>query len=95
MIRFIEITQDDIANGIPYDCKQCAIALALKREYKTNNVAVYVPDDYISLRVGKNELNMRYQMEQDVMDFIDLFDGYSDDKLAKPFTLEIIEEVGA
>jgi hypothetical protein len=96
MIRFIEITQDDIANGIPYDCKQCAIALALKREYKTDDVEVSIPEDYVSLCVGKNELNIRYQMEQDVMDFIDLFDGSSgDDQLAKPFTLEIIEKVGA
>ena len=95
MIRLIEITQDDIANGIPYDCKQCAIALALKREYKTNDVEVSIPEDYVSLCVGKNELNIRYQMEQDVMDFIDLFDNYRDDKVAKPFTLEIREEVGS
>ena len=95
MIRFIEITQDDIANGIPSDCNKCAIALALKREYKTDNSEVSMPDDYVSLCVGKNELNIRYEMEQDVMDFIDLFDSYSDDKVAKPFTLEIVEEVGA
>ena len=95
MIRFIEITQDDIANGIPSDCNKCAIALALKREYKTDNVEVSMPDDHVSLCVGKNELNIRYEMEQDVMDFIDLFDSYSDDKVAKPFTLEIVEEVGA
>jgi hypothetical protein len=29
------------------------------------------------------------------MDFIDLFDNYRDDEVAKPFTLEIREEVGA
>ena len=96
MIRFIEVTQDDINNGVPSDCNKCAIALALKREYKTDDVKVSIPEDYVSLCVGKNELNIRYQMEQDVMDFIDLFDGSSgDDQLAKPFTLEIIEKVGA
>ena len=96
MIRFIEITQDDIANGIPSDCNKCAIALALKREYKTDDVEVSIPfDEYVSLCVGKNELNIRYEMEQDVMDFIDLFDNYRDDEVAKPFILEIREEVGA
>ena len=95
MIRFIEITQDDIANGIPADCNKCAIALALKREYKTDDVEVSIPEDYVSLCVGKNELNIRYEMEQDVMDFIDLFDNYRDDEVVKPFTLEIREEVGA
>ena len=95
MIRFIEITQDDIANGIPSDCNKCAIALALKREYKTDDVEVSVPEDYVSLCVGKNELNLRYDMDSKVLEFIDLFDSYSDDKVAKPFTLEIVEEVGA
>ncbi len=95
MIRFIEVTQDDINNGIPSDCSKCAIALALKREYKTDDVEVSIPEDYVSLCVGKNELNIRYEMEQDVMDFIDLFDNYRDDEVAKPFTLEIREEVGA
>ena len=37
MKRLIEVTQDDINNGI-VEHSQCAIARALKREYKTNDV---------------------------------------------------------
>ena len=40
MIRLIEITQSDILNGEPDDCDKCAIALALRREYKTDKVDV-------------------------------------------------------
>ena len=45
MIRLIEITQSDILNGEPHDCDKCAIALALRREYKTDRVDVGI-DDY-------------------------------------------------
>ena len=38
MIRLIEVTQDDIENGVQGDCDKCAIALALRREYKTDKV---------------------------------------------------------
>jgi len=93
MIRFIEVTQEDINNGVPSDCDKCAIALALKREYKTDDVEVSVPDDYVSLCVGKNELNLRYDMDSKVLEFIDLFDNYGDDNVAKPFTLEVVEQV--
>ena len=94
MIRLIDITQEDIDNGVPSDCNRCAIALALKREYKTDEVEVSVPDDYVSLCVGKNELNIRY--ENDVLNFIDCYDykGDEDDYYhppPKPFALEVVE----
>ena len=93
MIRFIEVTQEDINNGVPSDCNKCAIALALKREYKTDDVEVSVPEVYVSLCVGKNELNLRYDMDSKVLEFIDLFDNYRDDNVAEPFTLEVVEQV--
>ena len=34
----VEVTQEDIDKGIPEDCNNCAVALALKRKYKTDNV---------------------------------------------------------
>ena len=52
MIRLIDITQDDIKNGIT-DCHKCAIALALKREYKTDDVEVYVDGGDPVLKVNK------------------------------------------
>ena len=95
MIRLIDVTHDDIKNGIQGDCNECAIALALRREYKTDDVGVFVHDETSSpiLTVGKNELKIKY--ENDVLDFIDCFDnmGTEDDyfKTPKPFTLQINE----
>jgi len=76
----VEVTQEDINKGIPSDCNYCAVALALKRKYKTDDVKVYVPDnDYVSLIVNGKELNIRSNHENDILDFIDIFDiDYSD-----------------
>jgi hypothetical protein len=99
--RYINITQDDIDKGVPNDCNRCAVALALKREYKTDDVEVCIQDgSYVSLCIGKNELNISSYMDNDVLDFIDLFDRYNkhdtdyvgrEHKIPKPFTLEVIE----
>ena len=99
--RYINITQDDINKGVPSDCNRCAVALALKREYKTDDVEVLIQDgSYVSLCIGKNELNISSYMDNDVLDFIDLFDRYNkhdtdyvgrEHKIPKPFTLEVIE----
>ena len=91
----VEVTQEDIDKGIPEDCNNCAVALALKRKYKTDDVKVYVPDDYyISLRVNGKELNIRSNHENDILDFIDVFDKqYKDEKpeehKPKPFEFEV------
>ncbi len=92
MIRLIDVTQDDIKNGVQGDCEKCAIARALKREYKTNDVEVLAQDgEDVSLCVGKNQLNVRY--ENDVLDFIDCYDNMDDMDIPspKPFTLQINE----
>ena len=99
--RYINITQDDINKGVPNDCNRCAVALALKREYKTDDVEVLIQDgSYVSLCIGKNELNISSYMDNDLLDFIDLFDRYNkhdtdyvgrEHKIPKPFTLEVIE----
>ena len=99
--RYINITQDDIDKGVQCDSNKCAIALALKREYKTDDVEVLIQDgSYVSLCISKNELNISSYMDNDVLDFIDLFDRYNkhdtdyvgrEHKIPKPFTLEVIE----
>ena len=93
MIRLIDITDDDIKNGVQCDNHKCAIARALKREYKTDDVHVMVEDDYPNLIVNKKELNFRY--ENDVSDFIDCYDNMSTEDdyylTPKPFTLEVVE----
>ena len=70
----VEVTQEDIDKGIPEDCNNCAVALALKRKYKTDNVFVSIPDDYVLLTVNGEELNIRSNHENDILDFIDVFD---------------------
>jgi len=93
MIRLIDITDDDINNGVQCDNHKCAIARALKREYKTDNISVYIPDDISTpvLLVNRKELNIRH--ENDVLDFIDCYDYMGDDYYPepKPFTLEVVE----
>jgi len=93
MIRLIDITDDDIKNGTQCDNHKCAIARALKREYKTDDVHVMVEDDYPNLIVNKKEL--RYNYENDVSDFIDCYDNMSTEDdyylTPKPFTLEVVE----
>ena len=75
----VEVTQEDIDKGIPSDCNNCAVALALKRKYKTDAVSVRIPDDYVLLSVDGKELNIRSNHENDILDFIDIFDrDYSD-----------------
>ena len=75
----VEVTQEDIDKGMPSDCNYCAVALALKRKYKTDNVFVSIPDDYVLITVNGKELNIRNNHENDILDFIDIFDrDYSD-----------------
>ena len=95
MIRLIEITQSDILNGEPHDCDKCAIALALRREYKTDKIDVGI-DNSISipyLYVNNKELNIDSTMEKIVYDFIDNFDYREENNLpdVEPFTLEVVE----
>ena len=94
----VEVTQEDIDKGIPEDCHNCAVALALKRKYKTDNVIVSIPDDYVLLTVNGEELNIRSNHENDILDFIDVFDKqYNfttteeeyDRQKPKPFNFEV------
>ena len=95
MIRLIDITQSDILNGEPNDCDKCAIALALRREYKTDKIDVGI-DNSINipyLYVNNKELNIDYKMEKIVYDFINDFDYREENNLpdVEPFTLEVVE----
>ena len=94
----VEVTQEDIDKGIPEDCNNCAVALALKRKYKTDNVFVSIPDDYVLITVRGEELNIRSNHENDILDFIDVFDKqynyttteeYYYKQKPKPFEFEV------
>ena len=91
----VEVTQEDIDKGIPEDCNNCAVALALKRKYKTDNVFVSIPDtDYVLITVNGDELNMRRNHENDILNFIDVFDKQykyekPEEHKPKPFEFEV------
>ena len=91
MIRFIEVTKEHIANGVPGDECNCAIALALVDEYKTSDVSVEVEDEPM-LYVGDKSLNIATdKMSEGIDAFIKNFDSYIE---VNPFTIKIYEEVG-
>ena len=92
MIRFIEVTQKHIHNGIRGDECNCAIALALQDEYKTSDVLVEVEDEPM-LFIGDKILELATsEMAEDVNLFIQDFD-YNNE--VKPFTIQIYEKAGA
>ena len=92
MIRFIEVTQKHIENGIRGDECNCAIALALQDEYKTSDVSVEVEDEPM-LFIGDKILELATpEMAEDVNLFIQDFD-YNNE--VKPFTIQIYEKAGA
>ena len=83
--------------------RNCAIALALRREYKTDRVDVGI-DDYslpylmvntnpFEVKTKWKDLNINSFMESDVLDFIDCFDNQNNMYYPrpKPFTLEVVE----
>ena len=91
MIRFIEVTQKHIENGIRGDECNCAIALALQDEYKTSDVLVEVEDEPM-LFIGDKILELATsEMAEDVNLFIQDFD-YNNE--VKPFTIQIYEKAG-
>ncbi len=92
MIRFIEVTQKHIENGIRGDECNCAIALALQDEYKTSDVSVEVEDEPM-LFIGDKILELATsEMAEDVNLFIQDFD-YNNE--VKPFTMQVYERAGA
>jgi len=93
MIRLIDVTQQDMDKGMQCIQNKCAIALALRREYKTDNVSITMDEGYASLNVNGKELNIRD--ENNVSDFIHNYDNMGDDDEyfiePYPFTLEVVE----
>ena len=91
MIRFIEVTQKHIENGIRGDECNCAIALALQDEYKTSDVSVEVEDEPM-LFIGDKILEIASaEMVDDIDFFIRDFDHR--DKV-EPFTIKVYERAG-
>lgn len=97
MIRFIEIKDEHIREGMPEDSECCAVALALSEEYKTKNVSVDATQlmvHGISLKISRDQISFLHN-------WINEFDKCSwdengnidEDYAPEPFTLKVIEEI--
>ena len=99
MIRFIEVTKEDIRNGDRGCSDSCAIARALRREYdptwsEDNELDIEVELEYgePKLWVEHKQLEINIDQCAFVKKFINDFDNFEN---VEPFTLKIREEVGA
>ena len=102
----INVTKQDIKEGIPDNCNECAISVALKRHFKTSDVhtGFDIVKQKPSIEVNGKKYNINKLYENIVGDFIDKFDNYVDYKyllddgfivdnnlIPKPFSFEIEE----
>ncbi len=78
----IEVTADDIANGIKSSCTGCPIALATKRAIIDPFQYVAVEDNCMS--VGRTD----YRLPKVAADFVADFDA---DQSVKPFVFNTID----
>ena len=91
MIRLIEVKHYHISAGDQGCADNCAIALALKDEYMGVGCEVRLEDD-LEIYVGTKSLTVDPKQFDYVKDWVYYFDC---DKDVDPFTLRIVEEVGA
>ena len=91
MIRLIEVNHYHISAGDQGCADNCAIALALKDEYMGVGCEVRLEDD-LEIYVGTKSLTVDPKQFDYVKDWVYDFDC---DKDVDPFTLRIVEEVGA
>ena len=90
MIRLIDITYEDIEMGDRGCENSCPIALALKREYDTENIGVTMEDNIPILWMDNEVLNLEDDMLKRVDKFIEHFDNQWEEK-PEPFTLKVVE----
>jgi len=77
----IEITQNDIDKGIGGSCSHCAIAIALKRHFKTENVSVAMPEgEATEIKINKKVVEINEEDQANVNEFIIDFDNFRDYK---------------
>ena len=81
MIRLIDITYEDIEMGDRGCENSCPIALALKREYDTENIGVTMEDNIPILWMDNEVLNLEDDMLKRVDKFIEHFDNQWEEKL--------------
>ena len=97
MKHTIKVIEEDIKKGEPGSCKNCAIAQALQRYFKTNDTMVRINDQSGKIDIDVDEKNFRVNdmhlpfVGEFIYDF-DQVEGWSQ---AKPIEFEIIENEGS
>ena len=91
-MKEINITQHDINYGQKGCKNNCPIALALKRDYQTQNVEVDLDDygdDLVLIKIN----NKKFIIDETQTDFVDTFIKDFDEYrgYVEPFKLRIIE----
>jgi hypothetical protein len=80
----IEVTRNDINNGVPHEENCCAIALAIKRQVKCQSVTVEDANGWITI-----DDDSYGAIDADAVNrFISDFD---DGQEVSPFTLELVK----
>ena len=89
----INVSEEDIKNGIPSESKSCAISQALRRKFNTDETYTIIDDTTgdVSIEVDDVEFQVNHMHESDVVDFIYDFDQEDGWSKVKPITFEIIE----
>ena len=83
----IEVTKNDILQGISCDAESCGIARALKRKFrKIPDVDYYSHSDTLILNIGMIDLKVPLKKDFDkVLKFIQNFDDVDKKKFCRPF----------
>ena len=96
----INVDAEDIKNGIPSDCRACAISQALRRQFGTEETYTMISDETgkVCIEIDDRKFQVNDMQESDVIDFIHDFDNYAEDHFnnldpeeLKPISFEIIE----
>ena len=93
----VNVSQKDIDNGVSGDGRECAIALAVRRAFKTDDVKVYVDWEdcgkendrqFMWFLIKDKDYHEKYIDKYDhVLNFIDWFDNSIDG--CEPFKFNI------
>ena len=89
----INVSEEDIKNGIPSESKSCAISQALRRKFNTDETYTIIDDTTgdVSIEVDDIEFQVNHMHKSNVVDFIYDFDQEDGWSKVKPMTFEIIE----
>lgn len=83
----IEVTADDIAEGIPQNCSHCPIALAVARTGIAKFINVYPGS--VRLRNTMTRYGDLVLLPKNAILFIDAFDSDFGRQFVEPFSFEI------